>query len=147
MAKRTLTCYLCSTSFGLKDKDPDPIVCPVCNADLTNPDSEAVQSSLACEHIKGSIGVGTGELFITNKRIFWIPRKDEDSGNVLVGMISSKNANKVAVDVTLDNVAKIEDVKKLFRKGVTLHTKNGDAFNLFGDQKKLRDLLTPYAAG
>ena len=147
MAKRKIECYLCNTSFQLKENEPDPGRCPVCDADLANPGLETIRESMDCEHLKGNFGIGTGNLFVTNKRIFWMARKDEDSGNALVSMATAKNANKIGINIPLDNIAWIEDCKKIFRKGVTLHTKNNEAFNLFGNQKKLKEILSPYAAG
>jgi len=108
---------------------------------------ETVRDTIACEHIKGALGIGTGELFVTNRRVFWIARKDDDSGNTLVQAATGKNADKIAVNIPLDNIARIEDCKKLFRKGVTLHTKSGESFNFYGNQQKLKDLLAPYATG
>jgi len=139
--KKTDSCYLCNTSFKLKKGESTPPACPACGADLIDQNSETVRSSIECEHIKGALGIGTGELFITNKRIFWIARKDDESANTLVQAATGKNAGKTSVNVTLDNVGRIEDCKKLFRKGVTLHTKSGGSYNFFGNQQKLRDLL------
>ena len=144
--KRTESCYLCYTAFKLKKDESLPAMCPACGADMANPNFETVRNSIECEHIKGTFGIGTGELFITNKRIFWVARKDAESPNVLVQMATGKNAGKASVDISLDNVARIEDCKKLFRKGITLHTKSGEAFNFFGNPQNLKDLLAPYVA-
>ena len=133
--KRTEQCYLCNGGFKVGKNEPPPSACPVCGADLANPSFETINNSIACEHIKGTLGTGDGSLFITNKRVFWLA----DSG---------KGADKISVNIPLDDIAGLEDCKKLLRKGVTVNTKSGDSYNFFipnlGNPQILKDLLTPY---
>ena len=144
MFAQTKDCPVCFTGVKLNKDKSFPAVCPACNADLLKPGSEIVRDTIECEHLKGALGLGSGELFITNKRIFWIARKEPEGGNVLVALITSKKADKVPVTVPLEEMDKIEDCKKGLRKGVALHTKSGESYNFFCSKpQELKDLLEP----
>ena len=149
MFKKTENCYLCYGEIKLGKNDALPALCPCCGADLANPDSEVLQNNIKCEHLKGTFGIGEGVLFITSTRIFWIKGDvDANETNDLVRLLG-KGTGKATVNVPLGDIAKIEDCKKMLRKGVTLHTKSGEAYNFFipnlGNPQPLKDLLAPYA--
>ena len=144
MFGKTGTCNICCSEFKLNKDESLPALCPACGADLANPHSETVRDSIDCDHIKGTLGIGNGELFITNKRVFWIARKEPDGGNILVSMITNKKADKVPVNFPLAEMDKIEDCKKGLRKGVTVHTKSGASYNFFCSKpQELKGLLEP----
>ena len=144
----TKQCHICNKEIKTK-KDADfPPLCPVCGTDLENISSETVNRSISCEHLKGALGINPGDLVITNSRVFWISRADTETGNALVGSITSGRANKLAVDIPIGDLASIEDCKKLLRKGITVHTKTGESYNFFienrGNPQILKDFLEPY---
>ena len=144
MFAKTQDCPVCFSGVKLNKDNSFPDVCPACSADLVNPGSELVRDTIECEHLKGALGLGSGELFITNKRVFWIARKEPDGGNILVSMITSKKADKVSVNFPLGEMDKIEDCKKGLRKGVTVHTKSGASYNFFCSKpQELKGLLEP----
>ena len=164
--KTTEFCHVCNSPITLKKNQPLPPVCPVCGANLANRAEENLVNTIECEHIKGAVGAGDGVLFATNKRLFFIKVKksvdvadDDDSyatgANVAIAAILSKGAGKISVNVPLEDIDKIEDCKKLLRKGVTLHTKSGKSYNIFllsigdanrGTVQDLKDFLSPYAS-
>ena len=140
------SCHVCMTNIKSK-KDELPSICPACGADLENISLETVRYSISCDHLKGSLGIGNGEMFITNLRLFWIPRKDSDSANPLVGIITGKNADKTRVNIPLSDLESVGDCKKLLRKGITVYTKTGESFNFFfvnrGNPQILKDMIEP----
>ena len=141
-------CHICRTEFKYRKGDVQPNVCPACGADFVNLASETLLDFMNCDHLKGALGIGTGELFITNKRLFWIPRKEADSANILVSAITGKDADKVSVNIPLGEIERIGDCKKLFRIGITVYTRNGESFNFYrvnrGDPQVLKDFLEPH---
>ena len=141
-------CHICMSEIKLPKGGSLPPMCPVCGADLVNLGAEVVQDVIFCEHIKGSLGIGAGQLIVTDKRLLWITRAAQDNGNILVQAITGRNAGKVPVNVLLGDVVRIDDCKKLLRIGITIHTKSGEAFNFFlvnrGNPQILKDFLTPY---
>ena len=148
-ANKTMNnCHVCMSGIKPLKGGALPPACPACGADLENPGSEVMCKSIECEHLKGALGIGNGELFITNKRVFWIARKDDETANALVGAMTGKNANKVTVNFPIGDLDRIEDCKKLLRKGITVHTKNGESFNFFlvnrGNPQILKDMFAPY---
>jgi len=129
MFKGTVVCPLCNREIKEGEKDCLPPICSVCASDLAS-GAETLQGSIECEHFKGMLGTGDGELFVTNKRVFWL-----------------KLPEKLVINVPLEEVDRIEDCKKLFRKGVTLFTKSGESYNFFivnmGNPQPLKNLLAP----
>ena len=127
---------------------PLPSLCPTCGADLENPESETRLDFISCEHIKGALGIGNGELFATNRRIFWVARYKCDSENELLRITSDKKAEKVPVNVLLGDLDRIDDCKKLLRRGITVYIKSGESFNLFlvnrGNPQILKDFISPH---
>ena len=151
MFKKSENCYLCYSEIKLGKNESLPAVCPCCCADLANPSAEVLQSNIECEHIKGTFGIDAGMLFITNTRIFWLKGEvGAEESNGLVRLLS-KGGGKISVNVPLGEVDRIEDCKKMLRKGVTLYTKSGESYNFYipnlGNPQPLKDLLTPYANG
>ena len=160
MSKQTEFCHVCNYPLKLKKNESLPPVCPVCGANLANRAEETLVSTIECEHLKGAVGAGQGILFATNKRLFFIKGQktadvaadDESYGaaaNVAIAGIMSIGAGKISFNVPLEDIDRIEDVKKLLRKGVTLHTKSGGSYNIFmprefGKPQDLKDFLTPY---
>jgi len=146
--KQSAYCHICSAKIRFRKGESLPPACPACGADLENPFSETLRDVISCEHLKGALGIGTGEMYITDKRLFWMPRKDEDSGNILVGAITGKNADKVSVNIPLGEIERIGDCKKLLRIGITVYTKNGEGFNFYlvnrGKPQILKDFLAPH---
>ena len=167
MSKQIEFCHVCGMPMKLKSNESLPPVCPVCGADLLNPGTETLVNTIECEHIKGTFGSGGGVLFATNKRLFFIKMKknaDVDSDNDSYGAaargtidgILSVGSGKVLVNVPLADVGRIEDCKKLLRKGVALHTKSGASYNFFllalgeenrGTVQDLKDFFAPYVNG
>ena len=167
--KTTEFCHVCNYPITLKKGASLPPVCPVCEANLANRAEETLVSTFECEHLKGAIGAGDGFLYATNKRLFFIKAKksadvgggdyDDDSeygygagANAAIAGILSKGAGKISVNVPLEDIGSMEDCKKGLRKGVTLHTKSGEAYNFFmpihlGKVEALKDFLTPYIGG
>ena len=143
MSIRTECCHLCNSDFRLKKDKSLPPVCPVCGTDLTNPGSESIQDVIRCEHIKGALGIGTGNLFITNLRIFWLREVEEH--NAFAELVA-KGLNKGQVSIYLDDIDRLEDCRKLLRRGVTVHTKSSSAYNFFipnlGNPKILKEALS-----
>jgi hypothetical protein len=94
---------------------------------------EVIHNNIECEHFKGTFGIGDGELVITNMRVIW-----------------KTNRDKVTVNIPLSDVGRTFDCKKGLRKGVTLQTKSGEAYNFFipnlGNPQILKDILAPYAS-
>ena len=170
MSKQIEFCHVCGMPMKLKSNESLPPVCPVCGADLVNPGSETLVKTIECEHIKGTVGSGGGVLFATNKRLFFIKMKknadvtpdDGDSYNygaaasATIAGILSVGSGKVLVNVPLADVGRIEDCKKLLRKGVALQTKSGASYNFFllalgeanrGTVQDLKDFFAPYVNG
>ena len=143
-------CHVCNGVIKVDMKAPLP-TCPFCGADLTNPSSEVLCKSIECEHIKGFLGMGNGELYVTNKRLFFIKKKENTEGyqsNAFGGLASSitnKSAGKMEVNMPLENIGRIEDCRKGLRKGITLHTKSGESYNFFCSKpQELKDFMAPY---
>jgi len=145
-------CHVCYSAIKVK-KDEKPSVCPACGADVANPGSEVICKSMECEHIKGFLGIGDGEMRITNKRLLWIKGSMSGSDNysragAVGGLIAAginKNAGKIEVNVPLEDIGTIKDCKKGLRKGITLHTKSGESYNFFCSKpQELKDLMAPY---
>ena len=145
--KEVISCHICSTEFKYRKEESPPSICSACGADMENRSSELLYATMECEHLKGALGIAPGELCITDKRIFWIARKDA-SGNVLVDAITRKNANIVPVNIPLGGIERIGDYKNLIRKGITIFAKNGESYNFNlvnrGNPQKLKDFLAPY---
>ena len=145
--KEVTSCHICATEIKHRKDETPPPVCPACGADLANRSSELLYATMSCEHLKGALGVAPGELRITDKRLFWISRRDT-GGNSLVGAITGKNADKVPVNIPLGEIERIGDFKNLVRIGITVHAKNGGAYNFNlenrGNPQILKDFLAPY---
>ena len=122
-------CKACGSELKVKKNAPAPLSCPICASDLTNAVSEILQNTIECEHIKGMLGTAPGTLYITNKRVFW-----------------AKTDNKASISIALGDITKVEDCKKLLRKGVSVHTKSGDAYNFFtmnlANPQAMKDMLS-----
>ena len=146
--KQSANCHICGTEIRYSKDESLPPICPACGTDLENPSSETLCDYISCEHLKGALGIGTGEMHITNKRLFWISRKDRDSANVLVGAITGKNADKISVNIPLGEIERIGNCKKLLRIGITVYAKNGESFNFYlenrGKPQILKDFIAPY---
>ena len=160
--RETKHCHICKKKIKSGVDLEFPPVCPCCGADLKNPAAEVLADSIECSHVKGTFGIGTGMLYATNKRLIFV-KGDEDwilselnedtplkgSNNPLVSMIANWGGRKAIIDIPLDNVGRLEDCKRLLSKGVTLHTKSGEAYNLYHpsmNPKELKDFLAPYVA-
>jgi len=146
--KQSASCHICMTDIKYGKGEALPPVCPACGADWENPASETLRDVISCDHLKGALGIGTGEMFITDKRLFWIPRKDTDSANILVNVITGKNADRVSVNIPLGEIERIGDCKKLLRIGITVYARNGESFNFYlvnrGNPQILKDFLAPH---
>ena len=146
--KESVCCHVCSTDIKYRKGDPSPSICPVCGADLADPTSETLRDAMRCTHLKGTLGIGEGEMHITNKRLFWIARRDEETGNVLVYAVTGKKANTVPVNIPLEDIERIGDCKKFLRIGITVYTKSGESYNFFlenrGNPQILKDFLLPH---
>ena len=164
--KTTEFCHVCNYPITLKKNQSLPPFCSVCGADLANRAAETLVNTIECEHIKGAFGAGQGLLYATNKRLFFIKGRkrtdvDPDGGyaaaaNNTIDALVSIGAEKISVNVPLENIGRIEDCKKLLRKGVTLHTKSGQSYNFFllaigednrGTVQDLKDFFAPYVNG
>ena len=148
-------CHVCHDIIR-NFKGVKPAVCPCCGTDLANPDSEKVCNTIECEHIKGFVGIGDGELFATNKRVIFVTGKMSNSGSysqasaagAAFTFITNKGAGKLKINIPLDNIGSIEDCKKGLRKGITLHTKDGESYNFFCSKpQELKDFFAPYVNG
>ena len=148
-------CHVCNGVVKV-DMNAALNVCPFCGADLANPDSETLCSSIECEHIKGFLGIGDGELYVTNKRLFFIKKKmGNTEGYQSVGAVGgfaaaiiNKSAGKMEVNMPVENIGRIEDCRKGLRKGITLHTKSGESYNFFCSKpQELKDIFAPYIKG
>ena len=69
----------------------------------------------------------------------------------IAAKMQSKGAGKASVNISLDDIARLEDYKKMLGRGVTVHTKSGASYsftlpNLCNPQI-FKDLLSPYANG
>ena len=158
--RETKNCHVCKKKIKMGEDGEFPPVCPCCGTDLENPAAEVLAGSIECEHLKGALGIGTGMLYATNKRLVFV-KWDEDrilsdldddtplkgSNTLLVSIIANWGGRKAIIDIPLDNVGRLEDCKRLLTKGVTLHTKSGEAYNLYHlsmNPKELKDFLAPY---
>ena len=156
----TKNCHVCKKTIKAGKNGKFPPVCPCCGTDLANPAAEVLAGSIECEHLKGALGIGTGVLYATNKRIIFI-NGDEDNlvdatedeiradAATLTSMVANRGGRKVIIDIPLDKMDRLEDCKKLLRKGVTVHTKSGEAYNFYSPSmrpQELKDFLAPYAA-
>ena len=149
-------CHVCSARIKAPKNGELPVVCPSCGTDLENPNAETIRYSISCEHLKGALGINEGDMVITNQRLLWIarapeiPEDDEIRRNTLVDGILARKAGTIPVNVPLDNLSRIEDCKKLLRKVITVHTKTGESYNFFlqnrGNPQILKDFLAPYVA-
>ena len=147
-------CHVCNDILR-NFKGVKPTVCPCCGTDLAHPESEKVCNTIQCEHLKGFLGIGDGELFVTNKRLFFVTGKLSNSESysntnamvTAVTFVTNKGAGKMKVNMPLDNIDKIEDCRKGLRKGITLHTKNGESYNFFHSKpQELKDFFAPYVS-
>lgn len=164
--KTTEYCHVCNSPMQLKKNASLPPVCPICGADLANPETEKIVNTIECEHLKGAIGAGDGLLFASTKRLFFIKERkkadvgyDDDSygaaANVVITAALNKGAGKVSVNIPLEDIVGIEDCKKGLRKGVTLTTKSGESYNFFVTAQlgkaeaveTLKEFFAPYING
>ena len=158
--RETKNCHVCKKKIKSGVDLEFPPVCPCCGTDLENPAAEVLAGSIECSHVQGTFGIGDGMLYATNKRIFFV-KGDEDnlvgapedeirvSAGTLSSMIANWGGRKVIVDIPLDNMGRLEDCKRLLTKGVTVHTKSGEAYNFYSlgmRPQELKDFLAPYAA-
>ena len=158
--RETKNCHVCKKRVKTGVDLEFPPVCPCCGTDLENPAAEVLAGSIECSHVQGTFGIGDGMLYATNKRIIFV-KGDEDrilndpddepktSSTFLVSMIANWGGRKAIIDIPLENVGRLEDCKRLLTKGVTLHTKSGEAYNLYHPSmspKELKDFLAPYVA-
>ena len=149
-SKESEYCHVCSVTILHRKGEPMPPVCPACGTDLANPDSEVTHNAINCEYLKGALGLNVGEMLITSKRLLWVSRKDNETGNALVGSITGKNANKVPVSIPLEEIVRISNCKKLLRVGITVYAKNGASYNFYlvnrGNPQLLKDFIAPYVS-
>ena len=150
MAKRTMPCPVCYSQIQVKEKDPDPAACPACGADWTNPGAESPASQVPCEYIKGAFVNGTGVLCMTNQRVFWLKQVDRNTSNPLAAAVFSKGAGKAPVSISLGDIDRVEEYRKMLGKGVAIFTKGGEKYCFTSQDKantqELQHLMAPYMA-
>ena len=94
MFKQTEYCHVCNNEMKLKKNESMPENCPACNADLRNPASENLKQTIECQHLNENDKTeGAGELYITNKRVFWM--KGEVTAQSLGGEILVDEKTKI----------------------------------------------------
>ena len=142
-------CHVCKAEIKYPESKPLPSICPTCQTDLENPALETTLHDMQAYVFKKFLDPDHGEAFVTNKRIFFVVRNQTDDDDIVYRQATDMRAQRVSVDIPLDDIARIEDRKKLiFYTGLTIHTKSGKSIDLFitltKDLNTLKEFITSY---
>ena len=125
MFKQSEYCHVCNGEMKLKKNESMPALCPVCKTDLANPSSETVLAYCECDHRRSSVNLDSGELTVTNKRIFFI--KGAVTAKSLGGGITKETVEKRGLlrrDVVLETT---NDLSKIAVAGIAAKVKSKGA--------------------
>ena len=152
--KHKAKCHICANKMKTPQDQQPPCFCDTCGANLVNPGDETQLLFTAVEKEAGGVMAELVYIYLTNKRIIFIPDEDTSTasvvGGVVGGVIGAAVAGAIAGAVAAEKKKHIVSVPRadfvsfgeepagLLKNKIrlTINTNSGNAFGMTMSKKE-----------